>query len=223
MSAPRILLAPWPLGVVFVALVGCGTSHEADGGKSGPARESTARSVEAERAAVAPPANAAAPPTKKPAPTNSDPGVAARLERVRRSLEQGLDVNKADVDGRTSLMMAAFDGYADVVALLLENGADVDLRDSAGRTAVMFASSGPFPGTVELLLQHGADVNDFDSAEGWTALMLAAAEGHQPVVELLLRYGADADATDQDGERAIDHARKRRQSHIVALLESGPG
>lgn len=152
----------------------------------------------------------------------TDPAAAARLERVRQSLEQGDDVNRADANGRTALMMAAFEGYADVVELLIEHGAEVDRRDGAGRTAVMYAASGPFPETVELLLESGADVNLIDAAEGWTALMFAAAEGQQPVVEVLLRSGADVELTDQDGDKAIDHARERGQAHIVALLESRP-
>jgi ankyrin repeat protein len=153
----------------------------------------------------------------------ADPAAAARLEKVRQSLEQGLDVNQADADGRTALMMAAFEGYTEVVELLLNSGAEVDHRDGAGRTAVMYASSGPFPQTVELLIQSGAQVNRIDTAEGWTALMVAAAEGHQPVVEVLLRHGADIEITDQDGDAAIAHARKRGQTHIVDLLESWPG
>ena len=31
----------------------------------------------------------------------------ALLERIRQAIEQGLDVNEADADGRTALMMAA--------------------------------------------------------------------------------------------------------------------
>ncbi len=156
-------------------------------------------------------------------PPVTDPAAAARMERVRRSLEGGLDANKADANGRTALMMAAFDGYSEVVKLLLDYGAEVDRRDGAGRTAMMYASSGPFPQTVELLVQNGADVNRTDTDEGWTALMVAAAEGHQAVVEVLARRGADIEMTDQDGDAAIDHARERGQTHIVALLESWPG
>ena len=158
--------------------------------------------------------------TTEATPPVIDAVAEARLERVRRSLEQGLDVNKTDPDGRTALMIAAFDGYTEVVDLLLDYDAEVDRSDGAGRTAMMYASSGPFPQTVELLLRRGADVNHGDTAEGWTALMLAAAEGHQLVVEVLLRHGADIELTDQDGDAAIDHARERRQTHIVALLES---
>jgi len=204
MSVLRQLLATWTLAIVFVALSGCSASPQLGDGKPDPEQESDTRTAEVEQITAAQP----------------DPETAARLERVRQSLQQGRDVNETDADGRSSLMMAAFDGHTAVVALLLEHGADANLRDGAGRTALMFASSGPFPTTVEFLLQHGAQVNLSTSAEGWTALMWAGGEGHQPVVEILLRHGADAGAADQDGERAIDHARIREQPHIVALLES---
>jgi len=194
------------LGIAITVLVGCGSPPE-------------------DRPRQPPPVAAApkAAETPEATPPVKDPAAEARLERVRRSLEQGLDVNKADPDGRTALMMAAFDGYTEIVDLLLDYDAEVDRRDSAGRTATMYASSGPFPQTVELLLRRGADVNRADTAEGWTALMLAAAEGHQLVVEVLLRHGANIEMTDQDGDTAIDHAREREQPHIVALLESSSG
>ncbi len=154
-----------------------------------------------------------------PKPQEPDPAAVALAEYVQRQMEQGVDVDEVDPNGRTTLMIAAFDGHTDVVKLLLDHGAEVDHRDLAGRTALMYASSGQFPGTVQLLLDRGADVNSVDTDEGWSSLMLAAAEGLQPVVEVLLRGGADINATDEDGDKAIDHARQRGQKDIVALLE----
>ncbi len=191
------------LGIAITVLVGCGSPPENTRQEPAPAAAAPSLAEMPE----------AAPPLK-------DPATEARLERVRRSLQQGLDIDKTDPDGRTALMMAAFDGYTEVVDLLLDHDAEVDRRDDAGRTAIMYASSGPFPQTVELLLRRGADVNRGDTAEGWTALMLAAAEGHQLVVEVLLRHGAEIELIDQDGDAAIHHARERKQAHIVALLES---
>jgi ankyrin repeat protein len=186
-------------GIAFAVVIGCASSPE-DSLRKAPSGTSAPEVAE------------------QTSPPSMDPATAARVERVRQSLEQGMDVNKADGDGRTALMMAAFEGYTEVVRFLLDNGAEADLRDGAGRTAMMYASSGPFPQTVELLVQSGADVNVADNAEGWTALMFAAAEGQQAVVLVLARHGADIEVTDQDGDAAIHHARERGQTHIVALL-----
>jgi len=149
-----------------------------------------------------------------------DPASAARLAAVRQAIEQGVEIDRTDEHGRTALMMASFDGYTDVAALMLEHGAGVDRLDSSGRSALMYAASGPFPETVLLLLEHGAEVDRVDTVESWTALMLAAAEGNRAVVETLLRHGADSAIVDQDGDAAVDHARAREQTEIVTLLEN---
>jgi ankyrin repeat protein len=57
----------------------------------------------------------------------------------------------------------------------------------------------------------------------WTALVLSAAEGHQAVVVALARHGANIEMPDQDGNAAIDHARERKQTKIVTLLQELKG
>lgn len=201
----------WPVFAValLVALVAC----TSEGGRNAPD--------------PTPPGTApdAGPPSPSPHATSAaDPEMEQRIESVRSALDQGLDVNQADEDGRTLLMMAAFDGHTDVVRLLLDHGAAPDQRDTVGRTALMYASTGPFPETVELLLDRGAAVDHADSHEGWTALMFAAGEGLEPVVELLLLRGADPTLRDGDGDTAADHARTRGHPAVARMIdEAGRG
>ena len=143
---------------------------------------------------------------------------AGNLDEVKRLLEEGTAVDVPDLEGRTALMWASFNGHTAVNALLLENGAAINAREVNGRTALMYASSGPYPETVELLLEKGADVNVQGTAEGFTALMTAAAEGQVEVVLVLLAYGADPDAKDADGDTAESLAKQNGHPQVVAAL-----
>ena len=89
------------------------------------------------------------------------------------------------------LRIAAHNGDAQIVWLLLENGAQVNQADSDGITALMIAAKRGHAFVVGLLLEKGAQVNQADS-DGITALMIAEQNGHMGVVELLLEAEADA-------------------------------
>lgn len=56
------------------------------------------------------------------------------LEGIKELLDSGVDVNFHYIDDRTALHIAACQGFADVVALLLERGAEVDSKDRWGST-----------------------------------------------------------------------------------------
>lgn len=56
------------------------------------------------------------------------------LEGMKDILDSGVDVNFKDIDDRTALHIAACQGYADAVALLIERKATVDCRDRWGST-----------------------------------------------------------------------------------------
>lgn len=142
------------------------------------------------------------------------------LEGVTASLEAGTNVNAMDVDGRTALMFAAFNGHSEVVLMLLEKGAVLDGRDQMGRTALLYAATGPFPETVRILLDKGAEPNIVDSGEHFSPLMHAAAEGNLDVVKILLEAGADLTLKDVDGDDATSFARQAGHMEVVKTLES---
>ena len=50
------------------------------------------------------------------------------LSEVKKSLENGVDVNSKDDDGYSALHAAAENGYLDVVKLLVEKGADIHFK-----------------------------------------------------------------------------------------------
>lgn len=58
------------------------------------------------------------------------------LDGIREALDSGADVDFRDIDGRTALHVAACQGYANVVELLMRKGADVDTQDRWGSTVL---------------------------------------------------------------------------------------
>ena len=104
---------------------------------------------------------------------------------------------------RTPLHAAAYNGYTDIVELLLENGATADLYDGnldkeknrygdgPGDTPLMLAASQGNVKIVTILLKHKVDVNKQNSrGVEKTALILAAEQGSLEIVSALIDNGA---------------------------------
>lgn len=69
------------------------------------------------------------------------------VEGLQDLLDQGVDVNSIDLDGRTALHIAACEGHVDVVMLLLSRKANIDARDRWGSTA---AADAKYYGNIEV-------------------------------------------------------------------------
>ena len=65
----------------------------------------------------------------------------ADAQAVRKSLDNGADVNARDPEGNTPLILASFYASPACVALLIENGADVNAANKAGATALIRAAT----------------------------------------------------------------------------------
>ena len=70
---------------------------------------------------------------------------------VKRILDAGMDINMADVEGRTALMYASSWGHAGVVKMLLSRGADAGVTDRQGATALYHAVSDGKDNIIKLL------------------------------------------------------------------------
>jgi ankyrin repeat protein len=96
---------------------------------------------------------------------------------------------------RSSLIIAAQNGDAAEVQLLLHKGIAVNARDARGGTALTHAAHSGHAAVAKLLLSAGADMNACD-AFGWTPLRNAAHGGHSAVVRFFLSRGADSNVLD---------------------------
>lgn len=139
------------------------------------------------------------------------------LEKIRRALQQGEDVNAADETGWTALMIAAVTTQPESVSALLDAGARADQRDGHGNTALIGAATVRFSNLrsaariIADLLIHGASVDAINDL-GESALMWAARAGNPASINVLLKAGANPGRQDQSHHDALFYLRSARDN-----------
>lgn len=111
------------------------------------------------------------------------------LERVKRLLAEGADVNASDEAGWNALIKACYNpeqkrGHADVVRVLIDAGADIEAPIGYGVRPLMLAAGYGETAVVEVLLRAGADVLAKNEG-GYTALMMVKQKFYVDVINLL--------------------------------------
>ena len=145
-----------------------------------------------------------------------------RLEEIAAELvATGADVNSISTRGRRPAHMAARQGQAEIMRLLIANNADLHARDRYQETALMAAADQVTTQAgeiAEIILTKAPEIIDFADGDGATALHFAAESKNIPVIKVLLRHGADVDAKNCDGDTPLYRAAMRASSHAVKLL-----
>lgn len=110
---------------------------------------------------------------------------------VRKAIERGAKVDSRNESNETPLMVASFNGYSDIVSLLISKGADVNAKGEGGVTSLMLSAVNGSNDvvTARILIEGGADVNAKD-ANGNSAASIARNKGSADVVTLLESSGA---------------------------------
>jgi ankyrin repeat protein len=153
------------------------------------------------------------------------------VETLKLLLDRGADAKHADNFGFTPLMNATRYPDSQRIHLLLAAGADPNALNNSGGvvkngplalrhlSALMLAAPFGDQETITALLKAGARVNERD-IRGLTPLMLSIATDHaQPAtVRRLIAERADVQAKDNNGDSALDWARKFGNPEIVSIL-----
>jgi ankyrin repeat protein len=140
---------------------------------------------------------------------------------LRSLLQQGIDVNAAQVDGMTALHWAAYRDDLDTVKLLMRAGADVASANRYGVTPLSLACTNANVDMVKFFLDAGADPNT-TLRGGETALMTAARSGKLGSIKALLSRGADINATVGRGQTALIWAAAEGHADVVEeLIQAG--
>ncbi len=136
------------------------------------------------------------------------------VDRARRLIEAGADVNAKDETEQSAYLISTSEGYLRLLNLTLRHGADVDSKDSFNGTGLIRAAERGHADVVGRLLQTDVEV-DHVNRLGWTALHEAIILGedtpqYHDTVRLLAAGGADISLPSRsDGVLPLQHARNR--------------
>ncbi|RWI00412.1 ankyrin repeat domain-containing protein [Mesorhizobium sp.] len=144
------------------------------------------------------------------------------LAASKRLVHHGANLEARDPAlWRTPLIIAGYEGSAQMVTFLLEAGADVHAADDFGTTALCAAAETGSAALVELLIAHGSDLEHRNDL-GWTPLISASANGNLEVIDALAKLGASLEARALLGWTPLIVAAQSDKADVVSrLLELG--
>ncbi|MDD9901251.1 MAG: ankyrin repeat domain-containing protein [Alphaproteobacteria bacterium] len=139
-------------------------------------------------------------------------------EKITACLAHGADINATNNHGKSLLLIAAHNGDADAVELLLKHGADIEQKSGfAQDTALSGAAGKGRINAIDILLKNGANI-EAESEGGYTPLLCAVNAGYSKTVERLLEAGANVNVAKHDGVTALAMSIDLGKNDIFKLL-----
>lgn len=143
------------------------------------------------------------------------------LEKAKKYIQQGIDIDVVGADGLTMLQNACINGHLEAVKWLIDNGADPNKKIKYDNsTPLMKACYANHDAIITILLAHPKlNVNEQD-IHGRTALMFAAQSNNLQAVQKLLDKKANVNATDKDSWTPLTYACMKNNAglDIVKIL-----
>jgi ankyrin repeat protein len=144
------------------------------------------------------------------------------LDRLKKLLAQGIDLQVNSIYRDTPLHAAAENGWKEVVKFLIRNGAEVDSKNRLlGGTPLYYASNTQ---VATLLIESGADVNrkhtycHTSSIVSETVLHKAARDGNKQMVKLLISKDARLDSVNPIWGTPLHVAARTGKLEVASIL-----
>ena len=146
------------------------------------------------------------------------------LAEAGRLIAAGADVNGQDETRQSAFLIAASEGFPELLRLTLAHGANVHFTDSYNGTALIRAAHHGHVEVIAELLRTGIRI-DHVNRLGWTAVLEVIILGdggarHTETLRLLIEAKADINIADGRGDTPLAHARRRGFSAMAQLLEA---
>ncbi|XP_049543446.1 protein phosphatase 1 regulatory subunit 12A-like isoform X2 [Anopheles darlingi] len=124
-------------------------------------------------------------------------------DEVEYLLQDGADIDTANVDGLTALHQACIDDNLDMVEFLVQKGADVNRKDNEGWTPLHATASCGFLSIARYLIENGADLAAINS-DGELPVDLANSDAMEDLIHHHNeQQGIDCDEARQAEERIM--------------------
>jgi uncharacterized protein len=106
-------------------------------------------------------------------------------DTIRRLIEEGVDINTQDSEGRTATMIATYNNDVETAKILIDAGADVNIQDDMENNPFLYAGAEGYLDILKLTIEAGADPS-ITNRYGGTALIPASEHGYVDVIKELL-------------------------------------
>ncbi|MGZ5003685.1 MAG: ankyrin repeat domain-containing protein [Chthoniobacterales bacterium] len=138
-------------------------------------------------------------------------------EMVQHFFDAGVNIDAADTNGITPLMLAASGGDVDLLQMFLARNANRDLLDAKGHSAVHHAIFAGRSEALDLLLSARAEP-ELSLQEGAELLSLANDSGQPEMVAAVLNHMPANLAWTPETQRALQTSLSRGQTALTRLL-----
>lgn len=123
---------------------------------------------------------------------------------LSKSNDAYLDANWETSIGEKLINIAAANGHAQVLKMLVEAGTIIDAPDHLENTALNVAAAKGYTDIVRYLLMQGANI-DHRNLKGQTPILCAAQNEQNVTVNFLAENGASVNIPDYTGKRVSDY------------------
>ena len=149
-----------------------------------------------------------------------------KVDKVRKLIESGVDLDEQDSRGNSAIYQAAYKGHSTVVQMLVDAGADFEIDNRFGSTPLHVAARYGHVDVIRVLAAAGADL-DVKTKEGGlrtgpmhaqrlkaaTPLDKAARAGEFEAAKALIELGASLPA-----RSSVEQASLRGHDHIAEYI-----
>lgn len=139
-------------------------------------------------------------------------------KRVKRMLQNELDLNMKYDQGKTLLHYIIEKNYARLLPFLIERGSNPNICDDHFVSPMHLAVEKNNRKAVKYLAYSGADI-DIPGEFEQTPLHRAVILGDEKMIKTLIALGADVLLVDEKNLSVMDYAKDEKNQNIVSFLE----